>query len=132
MSTSTTNCDKFSASLEELLQGIDVKTKKALNKSVRAGVKCGKKEVEANINANKLIRTGRYASSWHYRVDKTGSKPEGRVYSDMPGLPHLLEKGHASIGGGFVPGVDHIASAAEKAFKRTEETLRKSLDNGLK
>ncbi len=132
MNKASTNCDQFSTSLEAILEDIDIKATNALNKSVREGVKTGRQEVQANIQANALIRTGGYANSWHYRVDKTGKKPEGHVYSDKPGLPHLLEKGHATIGGGFVPGVEHIASAAEKAFEKTSETLRKSLNNGLK
>ena len=45
----------------------------------------------------------------------------------MPGLPHLLEKGHATIGGGRVPGRVHIDPAAQSGFDAAMQAVEEGL-----
>ncbi len=73
--------------------------------------------------------TGKYASGWTKKQTETGrGKAAYTVYNRRPGLPHLLENGHALVNGGRVPGKTHIAPAAQKAtdeFERAvEEVIR--------
>ena len=58
--------------------------------------------------------------------------PDGEIGSaSMPGLAHLLEKGHASVGGGFVSGREHIAPAADEAFDDFERRLGASVERAI-
>ncbi|MFJ7736399.1 HK97 gp10 family phage protein [Lysinibacillus sp. NPDC097287] len=65
-------------------------------------------------------RTGDYAASWRMR------KVRGKwvVHSeDHYRLTHLLEKGHAKVGGGRVRAYKHIQPAAEKAAISLEDKI---------
>ena len=71
--------------------------------------------------------TGKYAKSW--TVDK-GAKKRRQVkysttiYSTMPGLPHLLEHGHAKRGGGRVAGRPHISTIEAELIDAYEKAVK--------
>ena len=72
--------------------------------------------------------TGKYAAGWtsqteHGRLSTTVTIYNGR----LPGLPHLLENGHAKRGGGRVPGKAHIAPVEQKLIKEFEEKITNEL-----
>ena len=75
--------------------------------------------------------TGQYAKSW--TVDK-GSRKRRQVkytttiYSTTPGLPHLLENGHAKRGGGRVPGRAHIAPIEKELIDAYKKAVEKNID----
>lgn len=80
----------------------------------------------------KTYKTGRYAKSIRHRMDGGGMTPEGEIGSPtMPGLAHLLEKGHASIGGGSVAGREHIATAAKEAFDDFDKLVDEAVEDAL-
>lgn len=81
----------------------------------------------------KVYRTGKYANSIrHQMTSQGGSNAEGEIGSaTMPGLAHLLEKGHATIGGGFVAGREHIAPAADDAFDKFETFLSEAIQEAI-
>lgn len=81
----------------------------------------------------KVYKTGKYAHSIrHHMMSSGGDVAEGEIGSaSMPGLAHLLEKGHASIGGGFVGGREHIAPAAEEAFDNFEKYLLEAVQEAI-
>lgn len=59
--------------------------------------------------------TGKYASGWTSKFETGRLSAQGIIYnSKTPGLPHLLEHGHAKRGGGRVSGRTHIAPVEEK------------------
>lgn len=55
-----------------------------------------------------------YYKSWKYQIQTTRAGERTVIYSTIPGLPHLLEHGHAKRNGGRVEGRVHIATVEEK------------------
>ena len=77
--------------------------------------------------AAKFGGTGKYAEGWTSRFETERFSAQGIIYNkDVPGLPHLLEHGHAKRGGGRVPGREHVAPVEqilESAFHQRFSTL---------
>lgn len=69
--------------------------------------KKGAKAVRAS--SAQAYGAGRYSKGWTSTVEKTRVGTTAIIYNRTPGLPHLLEKGHAKRNGGRVEGKAHIA-----------------------
>lgn len=111
--------DRFAAALEQILQDVAMASDRALEHGIREGCRVGKEEWVDGAPVN----TGEYAKSIRYRVSQGPNGPVGHVYSTKPGLPHLLEFGHAKIGGGHTKAQPHVADAAKTAFEETEREV---------
>ena len=119
--------DAFERTMEEILGEVPRHLDEELPKAVSKSVQLGRRRIRENVAAlgGWGVRTGRYVGGWATRRKKAGREWSGVVYNkDVPGLAHLLEKGHAKVGGGRVAGREHIAPAAEDAFSDFEERVR--------
>ncbi len=119
--------DRFMADLQTILDNVQ----EAADESLKAGVKAGCELARDEWQAGAPSKTGGYAKSIRYRVKGEGSGVQGHVYSTKPGLPHLLEKGHAKVGGGKTRAVEHIAPAADDGFELTEQVILATLGAAL-
>lgn len=73
-------------------------------------------------------RTGDYEKGWTQKVEKERLGTKLTVYNKTRyQLTHLLEKGHAKVGGGFVPGHPHIKPAQDKAEKKAIEMIEEGI-----
>lgn len=82
------------------------------------------KELRATSPRSK--KKGRhYADGWTKK--KT---PEGQVVynKNKPSLTHLLEKGHAKVGGGRVDGKPHIEPAEKRAMQDFENSVIREIE----
>lgn len=125
------NVDQFTYIIKNILNDVRVHMNAGMPKAVQASVRKGRRETVANISTSGIkSHTGKYASGWATRTKRDSSeKTTGVVYNKVvPGLPHLLEKGHAKVGGGRVAGHEHIAPAAETAFEDFEERIKRLVD----
>ncbi|MFA2810171.1 HK97 gp10 family phage protein [Bacillus mycoides] len=81
-------------------------------------------ELKQKSPRSKRENSGEYAKGWR-------KKKEGNaiiVHNALkPQLTHLLEKGHAKVGGGRVPAKVHIAPAEEKAINDFTELVERAI-----
>lgn len=76
------------------------------------------KELKTSPRTPRL--TSDYAKGWK----RTRFKRGWIVHNETDyQLTHLLEKGHAKVGGGRVPAYPHIAPLAEKAIQKFEDKI---------
>ena len=119
--------DRFMADLQSILDNVQ----EAADESLKAGVKAGAELARDEWQAGAPKNTGGYAKSIRYRVEGDGREVQAHVYSTKPGLPHLLEKGHAKVGGGRTRAIEHIAPAADDGFELAGQVILATLGERL-
>lgn len=97
--------------LAEYVDGVQEDLVEVTNKVAREGVKALRAASRSTFGGS-----GKYASGWAVEKAKGGRQivAEATIYNKLPGLPHLLENGHAKRGGGRVAGRVHIAPIEEQ------------------
>lgn len=89
--------------------------------------KKGAQAVKSNAKAD-FGGTGKYASGWTSQIETNQYSAQGVIYNKkVPGLPHLLEKGHAKRGGGRVGGKVHIKPVEDEIVRTFEEAVKKAI-----
>ena len=120
-----TPLDRLAQNLEKVLQEyVD-----DVNKDVeRLTTEFGKKGAQAakQESAN-VFGSGRYSKGWKSTLQKSRLSTVAVIHNTTPGLPHLLEHGHANRGGGRTSGKEHLAPVEEKLVKE----YRKAVENDL-
>lgn len=97
-------------------------TKEVTRKGVQA-LKTSSKDKFGTVRKRKK----KYASTWTSKMQTARLYTTGTIYNNQPGLPHLLENGHAKTGGGRVPGREHIRPVEEKIIQFYESEIKKKL-----
>lgn len=67
--------------------------------------------------------SGKYARGWTVTTIDERLYSSSVIHNKTPGLPHLLEKGHAKRGGGRVSGRAHIQPVEEEIIEEFEKVL---------
>ena len=76
---------------------------------------------------------GKYAKSWTMSTEKEIGQPHKRIiHAKAPHyrLTHLLEHGHAKVGGGRVEGKPHIGPAEEQVIKDFVSEVEEAIKRG--
>lgn len=107
--------DQFAGLMPELIEKAQKTAAKAAVRTIKA----------------KAPGSGEYARGWKTKTEKTRTGTSTVVYQgDTPGLPHLLEFGHAKVNGGRTRAFPHIAPAEQEAMRIYEDELTKGVENG--
>lgn len=128
MPSTYVDADRFGSELSGILGQLGDAVADEMPEVVREGAKVGRRAWRENAPK----KTGDYAKSITYRVKRQGDESSAEIGSaTMPGLPHLLEKGHAKVGGGRVAPRVHIAPAADEAFEATYDAALEAVDGAI-
>ena len=114
----------FKASVDGILEKFSGDLSNALDEVIQEVAKEARKEVAARSPR----KTGKYASGW--KIENTGNRlgPSRTIYNQRPGLPHLLEYGHALRGGGRTKAQPHIEPVSNEIGDKIEEKLRRAME----
>lgn len=87
------------------------------------------KETAQELKTTSPKHTGKYASGWGVKNESSRLATTATVYNKRRyRLTHLLEKGHASRGGGrTVPPKPHIGKAEQKAINDVIKRIKAEL-----
>lgn len=129
-----TTPDRFTKDVSAILSEFGAALGDNVDRAARQAGRVGAKEVRRNARSTfgHVAYKKDYSTGWGFKVnpDEPGTVVEiGN--SATPGLPHLLEKGHAKMGGGRVEGRKHIAPAADKAFEEFQKLVEEAVDDAI-
>ena len=91
------------------------------------------REAVATLKQTSPKDTGKYAKAWRVKTDKQRSQPDIRtVYVAKPHyrLTHLLEFGHAKVGGGRVQAQPHIGPVEKQVQEKFTREVTEAIRNG--
>ena len=121
-----TAIDKLDTAIEKILAEYEGEVTENMGEIVqrigKAGVSALRQESKEKFNG-----TGKYAKGWKSETLTSRLGTTVIIYNSMPGLPHLLENGHAKRGGGRVAGVPHISTVEEKLIDDFEKEVTEKL-----
>lgn len=116
--------EKLGAEIEHILTEYSKEVTTELQDATELVTKAGARAVSQNARAQ-FGGSGKYARGWRGQTERDRLSAEGVIYNaTTPGLPHLLEHGHAKRGGGRVPGRSHIKPVEDKIIKDFERKVR--------
>lgn len=119
--------DKLADTINQILTEYGDDIQELTTTAVQDVTKAAVKAVKANSRAY-FGGTGKYAKGWTSQVETGRTSAQGTIYNgSVPGLPHLLEKGHAKRGGGRTQGVEHIAPVEEQVVEQFRKVLEEKI-----
>lgn len=122
-----TPIDKLTQEVDKILQEYGEDVQDNLNEIVGDLTKQGAKTLRSQSRST-FGGSGKYASGWTTQIETGRLSRQGTIYNQsVPGLPHLLEHGHANRGGGRTPGRVHISTVEQALIKEFESKVKSKL-----
>ena len=114
--------DEIKKILKEYEDNVSSNLTEITKKVGRAGVQALKSESRQTFGTSKNKRR-KYADTWTSQTEVGRLYSTVTIYNSQPGLPHLLENGHAKVGGGRVAGRAHISTVENKLIQEYESEV---------
>ena len=116
----------------EIAKGLAEYSQDVVEKVNVSSEKVGKAAVK-RLKQTSPKKTGKYAKSWTMKTEKAIGQPHTRIiHAKAPHyrLTHLLEYGHAKVGGGRVEGRPHIRPAEEMVIREFMAEVEEAIKRG--
>lgn len=121
----TCTIDNMDAAIMDILNEYEEFTTQTVREAVQKIAKEGAKALKSSSGA--FGGSGKYARGWTTTSEGGRFDTTVTIHNRTPGLPHLLENGHAKRGGGRVAGRVHIAPVESKLIGDYENYLKVNL-----
>ena len=129
-----TPLDKFSVAIDKILKEYADDTQKDVSALTKKFAQKGATAIKDESNAKGWGEHTHYAEGWTSRFETGRLSAQGTIYnSKVPGLPHLLEHGHALRGGGrsHTEARPHIKPVEDKITDEFEKAVKNDIQRGL-
>lgn len=116
----------------EIARGLSEYSQDVVEKVNLSSEKVGKSAVK-QLKKTSPKRHGKYAKSWTMKTEPEVGQPHKRIiHAKAPyyRLVHLLEHGHAKVGGGRVEGIPHIRPAEEQVIQDFTREVEEAIKRG--
>lgn len=121
------DADELAVELSQAIQDYTEDVQEAIDKKVSSTAT----KVKREIKQDSPRKSGEYADGWSRKTSRKNGLIDITIYNkDKPQLTHLLENGHAKVGGGRVPGIPHIKPAYDKFVPNMEKEIEQIIKNG--
>ena len=125
MKVTMTSSGSFKNTTNWLLKVSGSQTNAILTRIGQAGV--------AALSRGTPRRTGATASGWAFKINKTSSGSEVIFYNNAHpetsvNVAKLIQYGHGTRNGGYVPGIDYINPALKSVFATGIDQLFREVD----
>lgn len=119
--------DRLSAEINKILTEYGEQVQQDVDEAAQRVTKAGVKAVKGNAKGS-FGGTGKYAAGWTSKFEKWRLSSQGTIYNGtVPGLPHLLEHGHANRNGGRTSGREHIGPVEQKIIEDFEKAVKAAI-----
>lgn len=119
--------DRLSAEINKILTEYGEQVQQDVDEAAQRVTKAGVKAVKGNAKGS-FGGTGKYAAGWTSKFEKGRLSSQGIIYNGtVPGLPHLLEHGHANRNGGRTSGREHIGPVEQKIIEDFEKAVKAAI-----
>lgn len=120
-----TPVEKLAANIQKVLQAYVNDVNADIDDLTKAIGKKGAQAVKQSSAG--AFGGGAYSRSWTSTLETSRFGSTAVIHSKKPGMPHLLEKGHAKRNGGRVSGREHIAPVEEALVEEFEKAVEEVL-----
>ena len=120
--------DSLGTEIQRILQEYEADVENIAEDALKEVGKAGLSALKSSARST-FGGKGEYASGWKLKEEKSGLGGYKITLHNakVPGLPHLLEYGHAKVGGGRVPGREHIAPVEQEMIDSIQSMLEAKL-----
>ena len=123
-----TPIDKLAEAVDKILTEYQEDLVKDTGNLVKQFAKKGAKTVSQNARSQGWGKSTGYDKGWTSQFEEGRLSAQGIIYNKKaPGLPHLLENGHALRNGGRSKSFPHIAPVEEKLADEFYKAVVKSV-----
>lgn len=120
--------DNLGATIQKILDDYAEDAEKTLEDAAKDAAKAGAKALQSS-SKSQFGGSGKYAKGWTAKKEDVARHASLWVIwnQNAPGLPHLLENGHALRNGGRTAPRAHIAPVEAELVKDFENIIREKL-----
>lgn len=122
----TITIDQLESAIDKILKDYDKDLRMTEENVMRRVVQKGAAAVRGSAQT---AVNGRYARGWGSKTVTTRFGVEGVIYhKQTPGLPHLLEFGHAMPQGGRSKAKPHVETVEQEIYRDFIDTTKRGIE----